>query len=163
LRGYARRLTATTTKLGGISVTNEQYMRVALAEARSAAGFGEVPVGAVIIKDGIVIASAHNMMSAMCDPTAHAEIIAIKKACDRVGDIRLCDCVMFVTAEPCTMCIGAILNARIKSVYFGVFEPETGGVDSFMSSKNHAKIDFFSDILSDECQTVMKKFFKLKR
>jgi len=139
-------------------------MRLALAEAQSAAGFDEVPVGAVIIKDGIVIASAHNMMNTMRDPTAHAELLAVKKACDRLGgNARLNSCVMYVTVEPCLMCIGAILNARIKSVYFGAYEPETGGVDCFISSKHHSKIDFFPGILENECKALMQKFFKEKR
>ncbi len=147
--------------------TPEFYMKKALKLAYKAGNEGEVPIGAVIVLNGVVIASAYNKRNLSKDATAHAEILAIRKACKKVGDWRLEDTEMYVTLEPCPMCSGAIVNSRIKKVYFGAYERKSGAVMSnyrilFSGSLNH-KVDAEGGILENECSEVLKKFFKEKR
>ena len=104
-----------------------KFMRLALNEAQKAIEEGEMPVGAVIVRDGQVIATGHNVRNVTHDPTLHAEIVAIRKACEKLGDWRLSDCDLYVTLEPCVMCSGAIINSRMRSVYFGAYDAEYGG------------------------------------
>lgn len=142
-------------------------MKKALKLAYKAGNEGEVPIGAVIVLNGVVIASAYNKRNLSKDATAHAEILAIRKACKKVGDWRLEDAEMYVTLEPCPMCSGAIVNSRIKKVYFGAYERKSGAVMSnyrilFSGSLNH-KVDAEGGILENECSEVLKKFFKEKR
>lgn len=146
---------------------NELYMKKALNLAKKAGETGEVPIGAVIVYQGKVIASAYNKRNQSKDATSHAEILAIKKACKKLGDWRLDGAEMYVTLEPCPMCAGAIVNARIKKVYFGAYERKSGAVMSnyrilFGGGLNH-KTDAEGGVLEDECSSLLKKFFEGKR
>jgi tRNA(adenine34) deaminase len=145
----------------------EKFMRVALKQAKIAGEKGEVPIGAVVVKDGKVIAKASNNRNTSKNAVRHAEVIAIEKACKKLGDWRLTGCDIFVTLEPCPMCAGAILNSRISKVYFGAYEQKSGAVLSnykilFGNSLNHnAEVE--GGVLCEECSTLLKNFFKSKR
>ncbi|MBO7215280.1 MAG: nucleoside deaminase [Clostridia bacterium] len=143
------------------------YMKMALDLARKAGELGEVPIGAVIVKDGEVLSSAFNMRNQKGMATAHAEILAIEDACKKLGDWRLDGAEMYVSLEPCPMCAGAIVNARIKKVYFGAFEKKSGAVFSnfrllFKGGLNHVT-DAEGGILEKECSDLLKEFFLDKR
>ena len=142
----------------------EEFMKEALKEAKKAYKKLEVPVGAVIVKDGKIIARAHNQKETKYDTTKHAEILAIQKASKKLKSWRLIDCEMYVTLEPCSMCAGAIINSRIKKVYIGVMDEKTGAVGSKLNlfkdyTFNH-EVDFEVGILENECQKILKDFFK---
>ncbi|MBO4637989.1 MAG: nucleoside deaminase [Clostridiales bacterium] len=145
-----------------------KFMRAALKEAKKGFDRDECPIGCVIVKDGKVLSRAHNMKLSKNNPILHAEVVAIDKACRKTGDWRLNDCDMYVTLEPCTMCSGAIVQARIRKVYFGAYEPKSGAVCSCNDifnvehGHNHA-VDFEGGILEDECAELMKAFFKKLR
>ena len=142
-------------------------MKIALDEAKRAAGIDEVPVGAVIVKDGIIISQAFNTRESSKDATAHAEITAIKKACEALGGWRLIGCEMYVTLEPCLMCSGAILQSRIEKLYIGAMDPKAGAAGSvinvFKDHWFHHKCEVFTGILQEECSSILKDFFKKKR
>ena len=145
----------------------EKFMELAIKEARGAEKKDEVPIGAIIVKDGKVIASAHNLTEKRQNALCHAEILAIKKASKKLKSWRLLDCEMYVTVEPCAMCAGAIANARIKKVYFGAKEEKSGCAESKYpvlsdSGLNHS-VEFAGGIMADECAELLKKYFKLKR
>lgn len=139
-------------------------MSVALEEAKKAASSGEVPVGAVIVKDGEIIAAAHNMTETLHDPTAHAEILAIRKASSVLGGWRLPGCQMFVTAEPCSMCAGAIVLARIEKLYIGTMDPKAGACGSVFNIPQESRLNHFTEIetglMQEECSRIMKDFFR---
>lgn len=141
----------------------EYFMRKALEEAKKAKVSGDIPIGAVIVKDEKIIASAHNLKEKNTDPTAHAEILAIKKACEEIGDWRLEGCEMYVNLEPCAMCAGAILNARIKKLYVGTKDFRMGAcgtaIDlSKVESFNHKfEVDF--GVLEEESRKIISEFF----
>lgn len=142
-------------------------MKQALAEAYKAKDKDEVPIGAVIVLDGKVIARAHNLMEKTQLATAHAEILAINKACKKLKSWRLDGAQLYVTMEPCPMCAGAIVNARIKKVYFGAYEPKSGSAESKFrvltdSGLNHST-DFEGGIMENECANIIKNYFKGKR
>ena len=142
----------------------EYYMKQALKEAEKAYKKLEVPVGAVIVKDGKIIARAHNQKETKTDTTKHAEILAIQKASKKLESWRLIDCEMYVTLEPCSMCAGAIINSRIKKVYIGAMDKKTGAVGSVLNlfedyTFNH-KVESETGIMKKECQETLKKFFK---
>lgn len=142
----------------------EYYMKQALKEAEKAYRKLEVPVGAVIVKDGKIIARAHNQKETKTDTTKHAEILAIQKASKKLETWRLIDCEMYVTLEPCSMCAGAIINSRIKKVYIGAMDEKTGAVGSVLNlfedyTFNH-KVEAEKGIMEKECQGTLKKFFK---
>ena len=142
----------------------EYYMKQALKEAKKAYKKLEVPVGAVIVKDGKIIARAHNQKETKTDTTKHAEILAIQKASKKLESWRLIDCEMYVTLEPCSMCAGAIINSRIKKVYIGALDEKTGAVGSVLNlfedyTFNH-KVEAETGIMEKECQETLKKFFK---
>ena len=142
----------------------EYYMKQALKEAEKAYKKLEVPVGAVIVKDGKIIARAHNQKETKTDTTKHAEILAIQKASKKLESWRLIDCEMYVTLEPCSMCAGAIINSRIKKIYIGAKDEKTGAVGSVLNlfedyTFNH-KVEFETGIMEKECQETLKKFFK---
>ena len=144
-----------------------QCMQLALGEARQAMEAGEVPVGAVIVRGGQVIASAHNQRAALADPTAHAEMIAITQAAGAVGDWRLSDCTLFVTLEPCPMCAGAILQARIPRVIYGAADPKAGAVTSLYQlledrRLNHT-VSVTQGVLAEQCGEVLTAFFAAQR
>ena len=145
----------------------EKFMRVALKEAKIAYRNGEVPIGAVIVKDGEIISKSYNKRNKNKIATHHAEINAIEKACKVLGDWRLDGCEMYVTLEPCPMCAGAILNARISKVYCGAYEVKSGALLSnykmlFQGSLNH-KGEVEGGVLLEECKALLKDFFKSKR
>lgn len=143
-----------------------KFMKMALECAKKAYGKGEVPVGAVIVKEGKVIAKAFNKREESRDATAHAEILAIKKACKKLGDFRLLDCEMFVTLEPCLMCMGAILNSRIKTLCYGASNNKENALslDEIVSKAelNH-KTQILGGILKEECSALVSSFFAEKR
>ena len=142
----------------------EYYMIQALKEAEKAYKKLEVPVGAVIVKDGEIIARAHNQKETKIDTTKHAEILAIQKASKKLKSWRLIDCEMYVTLEPCTMCAGAIINSRIKKIYIGAMDEKTGAAGSvlnlFKDYKFNHKVEVETNILKLECETILKQFFK---
>lgn len=138
-------------------------MRIALDEAQRAIEEGEMPVGAVVVKNGEIIAAGHNVRNLTHDPTLHAEIVAIRAACERLGDWRLSDCDLYVTLEPCVMCSGAIINSRMRSVYFGAYDAEYGAaggrIDLFSKSYFGSNTRVYGGIMEDECTSVLKDFF----
>ena len=140
------------------------YMKEALKEAHKAYEKLEVPVGAIIVKDGKIIARGHNQKETKTDTTKHAEIIAIQKASKKLESWRLIDCEMYVTLEPCTMCAGAIINSRIKKVYIGAMDEKTGAVGSvlnlFEDYKFNHKPEVEKEVLQEECENILKNFFK---
>ena len=142
-------------------------MRVALRQAQLAAEAGEVPVGAVIFKDNHLIAQAHNQVETLKDPTAHAEMIAITQAAAAVGDWRLDGATLYVTKEPCVMCAGAIVLARIPLVIWGLSDPLRGGAASrfqiLQSDTLNHRTDFISGVLEQPCAALMKDFFRTRR
>ncbi len=147
--------------------TAEKFMKLAIKEALKAQEKDEVPIGAVLVLDGKVIARAHNLMEKTQLATAHAEILAINKACRKLKSWRLDGAELFVTIEPCAMCAGAIVNARIKKVYFGAYEPKSGCAQSKFgvltgSGLNHST-DFEGGILGETCSNIIKNYFKGKR
>jgi len=143
-------------------------MRQALLEAQQAARQDEVPVGAVLVaRDGTVLARAHNQTIALCDPTAHAEILALRAASQAVGNYRLLDTTLYVTIEPCIMCMGALLQARVARILFGAEDPKWGGAGSRYNlaadtSLNHT-IDVQGGLLENECRELIQDFFRAKR
>lgn len=145
----------------------KKFMQKALRQAHKALSLDEVPIGAVIVKDGKVIASGYNKVESTNIATEHAEIVAIRKACKKLGGWRLDGCEMFVTLEPCPMCAGAIVNARIKKVYFGAYEPKSGSAQSkhkvlTESGLNHTTL-YEGGILQEECSSLLTNYFKSKR
>lgn len=145
---------------------NAKYMEYALEQAKKAALLGEVPIGAVIVKDNKIIASAHNLCEAQNDPTAHAEILCIKKAAEVLGDFRLTGAELYVTLEPCAMCAGAAINARIKEIIFGAFDPvkgALGSVTNLYSFNFPNKPEVFGGIKEKESAQILQEFFKKRR
>lgn len=145
----------------------EHFMSLALKEAQKALKIDEVPIGAVIVKDGKVIAKAHNLRESKNIATYHAELIAIEKACKKLNTWRLDDCELYVTLEPCIMCAGAIINARIKKVYFGAYEPKGGACESKFSLLSSGVLNWQTEyeggILKQQCSQILTDFFRLKR
>ena len=141
-------------------------MEEALKEAKKAYEKDEVPVGAVIVKDGKIISRAHNLRESKKMATAHAEILAIEKASKKMNSWRLVDCDMYVTLEPCTMCMGAIISSRIKNLYIGALDNKTGACGSFvdlsMYKYNHT-VNIYKGILLEKCEYILKDFFKKLR
>lgn len=142
---------------------NEKYMKEALKEAQKAYKKLEVPVGAIIVKDGKIVARAHNLKETKNDTTKHAEILAIEKASKKLSNWRLIDCEMYVTLEPCPMCAGAIVNSRIKKVNIGAVDEKTGACGSKLNLLQDfnfdTKVDMESGILENECRELLQKFF----
>lgn len=141
-----------------------QFMRMALRQAEQAAEAGEVPCGAVIVKDGVVIGKAHNQTELLQDPTAHAEVLAITQASQAIGNWRLTGAVMYVTKEPCPMCAGALVLARIDKVVWGMTDPIRGGaISKFQvlntADLNHA-VEVETGVMELECKQVMQSFFQ---
>ena len=141
----------------------ERFMKEALKQAKKAYEKGEIPVGAIIVKDNKIIARAYNKKEEKKDTTKHAEIMAIQKASKKLNAWRLSGCEMYVTLEPCSMCAGAIIQARIKKLYIGTMDKKTGACGSvfnlFEYVFNH-KVEVETEILQPECETVLKEFFK---
>lgn len=144
----------------------ETPMRAALAEARRAEGEGEVPVGAVVVREGAVIAAAGNRVRRDNDPTAHAEIVALRQAARRLGNYRLTDCDLYATVEPCLMCAGAIVHARIRRLFYGAPEPKFGGVESRVALERLGLPHRFSAVpavLPEEGRALLQRFFRSRR
>jgi tRNA(adenine34) deaminase len=141
--------------------------RAALAEAEAAAGEGEVPVGAIVVAGGEIIARGHNRSETDNDPSAHAEIVALREAARVSGNYRLTDATLYVTLEPCAMCMGAIVQARIARLVFGAYDPKAGAAGSAIDlsespSFNH-RFEINGGVLAEECGAVLKTFFESKR
>ena len=146
---------------------DEKWMKIAIQEAIKAEKDDEVPVGAVLVKDGLVIAKAHNQPISTNDATAHAEIQLIRAAGKKLKNYRLTETSLYVTLEPCAMCLGAIMHARIKRIVYGAHDPKTGvcGTSENLIDANcfNHKIDLVSGVLENECKQLLKKFFISRR
>ena len=146
---------------------HEAYMKEALAEARTAAAAGEVPIGAVVVQDGVIVGRGHNTTETDHDPTCHAEMNALRDASRRLGRLRLTDCDLYVTCEPCAMCAGAIVLARIARLYVGTPDPKAGACGSLRNvvcdeRLNH-RVELVTGVLQEECAAELKNFFKALR
>ena len=149
------------------NLTDEFWMNFALAEARQAVAVNEVPIGAVIVLDNKIIGCGYNQPISTCDPTAHAEIVALREAARQTANYRLTGATIYVTIEPCAMCAGALVNARISRLVYGASEPRQGAVNSVFqictnSSLNH-QIEITAGVKEAECKAFMQAFFKARR
>ncbi len=150
--------------MGGM---DEAFMREALTLAAGAAGAGEVPVGAVVVKDGAIIGRGFNRPITTSDPTAHAEIVALREAAAALGNYRLVGCELYVTLEPCVMCVGAMVHARIARIVYGASDPKTGACGSIVDLPGLATFNhhgrFEGGVLAGECSGALKRFFAERR
>lgn len=158
---------AAADSLQELNLLDQFYMGFALAEARRARDAGEVPIGAIVVFDNQILGNGHNQPIGLNDPTAHAEILAIRMAAKRVGNYRLTDATLYVTIEPCAMCAGAMVNARIKRLVYGATEIRAGAIDSVFqicsnSSLNH-QVEVTSGVKAEEARELMQVFFKERR
>ena len=148
-------------------MSDEVYMREALGLARQAGEAGEVPVGAVVVRGGAVVGRGHNRPVASRDPTAHAEVMALRDAAERIGNYRLADCVLYVTLEPCAMCAGAIMNARVCRVVYGAADPKSGAcgsvVDLFAENRLNFHTTVAGGVLAGETAKLLQDFFSARR
>lgn len=146
---------------------NAEFMQLALDLAREAAKNAEVPVGAIVVKDGVVIGRGSNAPIQNHDPSAHAEIIAMREAAAFLGNYRLVDCTLYVTLEPCAMCSGAVQHARIAKLVYGAADPKTGACGSVVNLMNEPKLnhhcEVVSGVLAEECGALLSDFFKQRR
>ena len=145
---------------------DEKWMRLCIAEAEKARACGEIPIGALIVKDGEVIARAHNLCEQSNDATAHAELLSVSEACRKVGSWRLSGCTMYVTLEPCPMCAGAAVNARIGRVVYGARNPRMGACESLIRLSKYpleVPTECKGGVLEEECLALMHGFFSQKR
>ncbi len=138
-------------------------MKEALSEARKAYALGEVPIGSVLVKDGTVLSRGFNLRETQHDPTAHAEIVALRKAAEKIGSWRLSGTTLYVTVEPCVMCAGALVQARVQTLVYGAYDPKGGAVDSLLDVVrfpffNH-RLEVVSGVLEEECRELMQRFF----
>ncbi|MDB4948517.1 MAG: tadA [Gemmatimonadetes bacterium] len=152
---------------GAGSAEDEGWMRVALEEAAAAQALGEVPVGAVLVRGGELVARGHNLTHTLQDPSAHAEMVAIRRAAQTIGHWRLLDCALYVTLEPCTMCSGAIVLARIPRLVYGAPDPKAGMTGSLGNLVQHPRlnhrVDLVGGVLERECGDVLRAFFRARR
>lgn len=143
------------------------FMQEALAQAREAAASGEVPIGAVLVHDGRILARSGNRTIRDCDPTAHAEIVALREAARILGNYRLADATLYVTIEPCSMCAGAMIQARVPRLVYGADEPRGGAVQSCFEVLSHPdlnhRVQVTSGILARDCSVAMQSFFAVRR
>jgi tRNA(adenine34) deaminase len=146
---------------------DEAFMRAALEQAREAQVAGEIPVGAVVVKDGEIIGAGFNAPIGSHDPAAHAEIVALRDAAKRLGNYRLPGCVLYVTLEPCAMCVGAMLHARIARLVYGAADPKTGAcgsvIDLFAEAKLNHHATVTPKVMAEECAALLREFFAAKR
>jgi tRNA(adenine34) deaminase len=156
-----------TSRAGAAPDPDLQWMRAALAAAQSAADRGEVPVGAVVVRDGAVIGVGGNSPISAVDPTAHAEIAALREAAARAGNYRLVDCDLYVTLEPCAMCAGAIMHARIRRLVFGARDPKTGACGSVVDLFGEPRLNHHTavreGVLAGESAELLAEFFRVRR
>jgi tRNA(adenine34) deaminase len=149
------------------TMTDQEFMQIALDLAQQAAAAGEVPVGAIVVKDGEIIGRGSNAPITTHDPTAHAEIRAMRDAAQRIGNYRLVDCTLYVTLEPCAMCTGAIQHARIAKLIYGASDPKTGACGSVVNLMAEPKLNHHTEIsggvLAAECGTLLSSFFSARR
>ena len=149
------------------STADKKMMKLAIEEALVSKEKGEVPIGCVLTKNNTLISAGHNLSIELSDPTAHAEIIAIRDACSKLENYRLVDCTMYTTLEPCLMCFGAIINSRIKRLVIGTIDEEHGAPISnkelLDKLKFNHKIDIETGLFSEKCSSLLKNFFKEKR
>jgi len=142
-------------------------MEQALAQARLAGEAGEVPVGAVVVKDGVVVGRGQNRNLQDHDPTAHAEMVALRQAAAHLGNYRLGGCVIYATIEPCAMCAGAMVHARVARLVFGASDPKAGAAGSVLEVVNHPrlnhKMEVISGVLADQCSEILRAFFQSRR
>jgi tRNA(adenine34) deaminase len=151
-----------------MSSDHEKFMRLALREAEKARLAEEVPVGAVLVSDsGEILASAHNRTIGFNDPTAHAEVLALRKAGEKLSNYRLLNTTLYVTIEPCPMCMGAIVHARVARVVFGACDPKWGAAGSLYDFPSDPRLNFRPEIVSavcaDECSAIIRDFFRMRR
>jgi tRNA(adenine34) deaminase len=148
-------------------MSDEAFMREALVLARQAAAAGEVPIGAVVVKDGTVVGRGYNRPVATTDPTAHAEIVALREAAARIGNYRLGDCSLYVTLEPCAMCAGAIIHARLSRLVFGAPDPKAGAcggvVDLFADPRLNHHAAVTGGVMGEEAARLLQDFFQARR
>lgn len=148
-------------------MTDEKLMRAALDLARKAQELGEVPVGAVVVRDGKIVAAAANRNVTDNDPSGHAEIIALREAGKVIGNHRLSGCSLFVTIEPCAMCAGALVHARLERLVYGASDPKAGAVQSVMQVLNHPalnhRMEVTAGVLAEECSAILQGFFRERR
>lgn len=148
-------------------VDDGEWMGLALAQARLARDLGEVPVGAVIVRGGEVIGRGHNLTATTNDPSAHAEMVAIRQAADSLGHWRLLDCILYVTLEPCTMCAGAIVLARVPRLVFGAFDPKTGMCGSLgnlvQDARLNHRVQLTTGVRAKESAELLRDFFRARR
>jgi tRNA(adenine34) deaminase len=143
------------------------WMELALEQARMAAAAGEVPVGALVIKDGQVAGRGHNRNLLENDPTAHAEIVALRQAAARLGNHRLTGCTIYSTIEPCSMCAGALVHSRVSRLVYGASDPKAGAAGSVLQVLNHPRLnhqmEITAGVLADQCSEILQEFFHRKR
>lgn len=144
-----------------------KFMRLALREAQRAAREGEVPVGAVVVQGDRVVARAHNRPIHLKDPSAHAEILALRRAAHKLGNYRLTGCTLYATIEPCAMCAGAIVQARLRRVVYGARDPKAGANGSTLTVLNHPKlnhqVEAVTGVLAEDCAAILRNFFRRRR
>ncbi|RJG21153.1 tRNA adenosine(34) deaminase TadA [Paenibacillus thiaminolyticus] len=148
-------------------MVHEQWMRAAMEEAKKAEAIGEVPIGAVVVRDGQIIGRGHNLRETTLDSTAHAEMIAIREASNALGAWRLLDCTLYVTLEPCPMCAGALVQSRLPRVVYGTADPKAGCAGTLMNLLqeprfNH-RVDIIEGVLQEECAAMLTDFFRRLR
>jgi tRNA(adenine34) deaminase len=150
-----------------IASTDEHFMRCALALAVRAAAQNEVPVGAVVVRDAAILGEGWNRPIELSDPTAHAEVLALREAAQRTSDYRLADVTLYVTLEPCAMCAGAAMHARVARIVFGAWDPQAGALGSVFDLAREPRLnhrpDVFGGVLAEECAAPLKVFFKSRR
>ena len=150
-----------------VRADDERFMRVALEEAEQARERGEVPVGAVVVLEEAIVGRGHNQPISACDPTAHAEVVALREAGRRLGNYRLAGATLYVTIEPCQMCVGAMVHARIARLVFGAREPKAGAIESAMRAHEHHslnhRVEAMGGVLEEECRSAMQHFFQQRR
>ena len=160
-------LAGTSVSAAGGNSSDELFMQEALRDAQRALEIGEVPVGAVVVCNGVILAHGWNRNLTGNDPTAHAEIVALREAGAIVGNHRLGDCELFATIEPCAMCAGALVHARIKRLIYGADDPKAGAVHSVMQVLNHPKLNHRTEVkggvLAGRCAEMLQAFFRAKR
>lgn len=147
--------------------TDEEFLKDAMAEARAAEAKGEVPVGAVVVRDGVVVATGRNRVITDHDPTAHAEVVALRAAGVALGNYRLEGCDLYCTLEPCAMCAGAILHARIRRLVYAASDPKAGACGSVLQVMNHPqlnhRVEVVAGLMAQECGAMLTQFFRARR